>query len=81
MEVRDNGVGMDPARVADLFARPVDPPGGEGSRHRIGLANVMQRIRLNFGDPFGLSVESEPGQYTLVRFHLPVILRTEATGA
>jgi two-component system sensor histidine kinase YesM len=81
LEVRDNGVGMDPARIADLFAHTLDSPGGEGSMHRIGLANVMQRIRLNFGDPFGLSVESEPGQYTLVRFHLPVIVRREGAGA
>ena len=75
LEVRDNGVGMDGERIASLFESPHDPHGDVGSLHRIGLANVRQRIRLNFGDPFGLSVESEPGVFTLVRFHLPVIVR------
>ena len=74
LEVRDNGVGMDGERIASLFESPMmgteipEPP-------RIGLANVMQRIRLNFGEPFGLSVESEAGAFTLVRFHLPVVVR------
>jgi two-component system sensor histidine kinase YesM len=81
LEVRDNGIGMDQARIADLFARPPKSPVGKGSLHRIGLANVMQRIRLNFGDPFGISVESEPGEHTLVRFHLPVISRKGHDGA
>ena len=81
LEVRDNGIGMDPATIAALFDHPPDPTGGEGGLHRIGLVNVRQRIRLNFGDPFGLFVESEPGQYTVVRFHLPVIMRPEGRSA
>jgi two-component system sensor histidine kinase YesM len=81
LEVRDNGVGMEPARISSLLAWPADAAGSEGSLHRIGLANVMQRIRLNFGDPFGLALESEQGQFTLVRFHLPVILPEEAADA
>ena len=64
-EVRDDGVGMDPALA---FAA------SEGERsglHHIGLANVQRRILLNFGEPFGLSVQSERGRFTLVRFLLP----------
>ncbi len=75
LEVRDNGVGMDGERIASLFDPPHDGHGDAGSLHRIGLANVMQRIRLNFGEPFGLSVESEAGAFTLVQFHLPVVVR------
>jgi len=65
IEVRDDGVGMDPALA---FAA------SEGERsglHHIGLANVQRRILLNFGEPFGLSVQSERGRFTLVRFLLP----------
>ena len=31
IEVHDNGVGMDPAKIAALFDHPADAPGSEGS--------------------------------------------------
>jgi two-component system sensor histidine kinase YesM len=65
IEVRDDGVGMDPALA---FAAA---EGERSSLHHIGLANVQRRLRLNFGEPFGLSVQSERGRFTLVRFLLP----------
>jgi two-component system sensor histidine kinase YesM len=65
IEIRDDGVGMDPALA---FAAPEN---GRSGLHHVGLANVQRRIRLNFGEPFGLSVHSERGRYTLVRFLLP----------
>ena len=78
IEARDDGVGMSRGdwRSPSLPWR-MEAPAGNGGLHRIGLANVHQRIRLNFGDPFGLAVESVPGSYTLVRFVLPVV-RQEA---
>jgi two-component system sensor histidine kinase YesM len=65
IEIRDDGVGMDPALA---FAAA---EGDRSGLHHIGLANVQRRIRLNFGEPFGLSVQSERGRFTLVRFLLP----------
>jgi two-component system sensor histidine kinase YesM len=75
IEARDDGVGMNEELAASVL-RPVNGNGDQGGGaglHRIGLANVHQRIRLNFGDPFGLEVQSVPGSYTLVRFVLPVM--------
>ena len=73
IEARDDGVGMS----QELARTVLQPENGQsaGSRglHRIGLANVHQRIRLNFGNPFGLQVESVPGSYTLVRYVLPAM--------
>jgi len=77
IEVRDDGVGM-----SQELARSVledGTPAGNGGLHRVGLANVHHRIRLNFGDPFGLTVQSVPGSHTVVSFLLPV-LRREARG-
>ncbi len=74
-EVADNGVGMDEAFSRSLLEP--DQPGGPDqpeslvSFHRIGLRNVHERIRLNFGVPFGLSIESRPGVGTTVRILLP----------
>ena len=73
LEVADNGVGMD-AELCRSLLRPdfsdTDPE-GTVSFNRIGLRNVHERIRLNFGDPFGLTLESQPGLGTTVRILLP----------
>jgi two-component system sensor histidine kinase YesM len=81
LEVRDNGVGMDGERVASVLSGPAQPQGDGGSLHRIGLANVRQRIRLNFGEPFDLALASEPGRFTRVTLRLPMILRAGARDA
>ena len=39
----------------------------------IGIPNVMERIRLFFGEEYGLRYESEVGEFTRVIFTLPVI--------
>jgi sensor histidine kinase YesM len=47
--------------------------------HRIGIgiANVERRIALNFGAPYGVEIESEPGAFTLVRFVVPALARLD----
>jgi two-component system sensor histidine kinase YesM len=77
LEVHDDGNGMEPAAVRDLLERGPAP----GGRNRIGLANVHRRIRLNFGEPYGLEVESVPGSHTRVRYVLPALARVEAQEA
>ena len=71
IEVRDDGAGIEPERLASLLEEDV-PPGG---LNRIGIANVRRRILLNFGDRYGLCIESAPGEGTLVRCSLPAMQR------
>jgi len=54
--------------------------GSPESLHRIGISNVERRIALNFGAPYGMEIESEPGAFTVVRFVLPALVRSEAEG-
>ncbi len=42
----------------------------------MGLLNVHNRIRLRFGEEYGLEIESEPDEGTTVRIHLPYIVYT-----
>ena len=44
----------------------------EGSSH-IGLINIQNRIRLNYGDKFGIHIESEENKFTRVILRLPII--------
>ena len=75
IEVRDDGAGMSPERAA----RPRgDRSPGRDRLHRIGIDNVERRIALDFGTPYGLEIESEPGSFTLVRYVLPALQRRGA---
>ena len=39
----------------------------------IGIANVANRIKMDFGDEYGVNIESELGIGTIVRLKLPII--------
>jgi two-component system LytT family sensor kinase len=65
LTVEDDGVGMDPALLAD----GVEDPGDAGQH--VGLSNVDERLRAVFGDQFGLVVETGPGAGTKVSMRIP----------
>ena len=76
LEVADNGVGMDPLRAEGLLEAPSPPTPGHGeegqeSFNKIGIRNVHERIRLNFGQAYGLRIDSQAGVGTRVRLVLP----------
>jgi sensor histidine kinase YesM len=63
-----------------LAARPrSDRSPGRDRLHRIGIDNVERRIALDFGAPYGLEIESEPGSFTLVRYILPALARADGS--
>jgi len=71
IEVEDDGSGMAEERLASVMEDDEE----RDCLYRIGVANVRRRIVLNFGEPYGLSIESAPGEGTLVRYILPVMRR------
>lgn len=76
IEVRDNGLGMPKETVEALLT--------ENNRVRksgsgVGLINVHNRIRLRFGKPYGLEIESCPDEGTTVKIHLPDIAYSPET--
>lgn len=70
MEVCDNGLGM-PGEVVEQLLTENNRVRGRGSG--VGLINVHNRLKLCFGDSFGLEIESRPDEGTIVRIHLPAI--------
>lgn len=69
LSVWDNGRGMS-QREIDLVLK--GRPRGKDDNTSIGLENVQARIRLNFGAAAGMTLDSEPGQYTRVTLRLPL---------
>lgn len=70
IEVRDNGLGM-PEEMVDALLIENNRVRKKGSG--VGLINVHNRLRLRFGEPYGLEIESRPDEGTTVRIHLPDI--------
>ena len=75
--VADNGRGID-AQTLNRIAAGLDDPGAEPEdSYSIGLSNVHQRLRILFGEPYGLSIESEPGVSTVVTIAMPAMRKEE----
>ena len=71
IDIIDNGLGM-PQEVADkLLIEKVNNVQKKGSG--IGLKNVHERIKLYFGNEYGLEIYSEPDEGTTIRIHMPSI--------
>ncbi|WP_135556329.1 cache domain-containing sensor histidine kinase [Paenibacillus cymbidii] len=66
--VADNGIGMKTERIQTMLREEPDGTtrsfGESGSSY--GLMNAKERLRLFFGEGFGISFESEPGNGTTV---------------
>ena len=69
--IQDNGLGMTEEQVESLLTEHAHVSSKRGSG--IGVKNVNERIRLYFGNEYGLSIESEPDEGTTIRIHLPAV--------
>lgn len=70
ISVEDNGPGMEETFVAQLLSGEVKTKGSG-----LGLKNIEERIKLLYGEAYGLSVESEPSGGTKVTLMLPYEMR------
>ncbi len=69
-EVKDNGKGMDETKVASLNDYINDR---NNSYKSIGLKNVNKRIKLQYGDDYGITIKSEINKGTCIRAVIPCI--------
>ncbi len=69
--IQDNGLGMTAQQVEGLFTDKGHVSSGRGSG--IGVRNVNERIKLYFGDDYGLKIWSEPDEGTWISIDLPAI--------
>lgn len=68
--VTDDGMGMTDEELIDLRnAISAETPVGKG----FALWNIAQRVRMRYGESYGLSVESEFGEFTEVTLKIPCL--------
>ncbi|WP_241242769.1 sensor histidine kinase [Paenibacillus whitsoniae] len=75
MIVKDNGKGISEERLQQLQAALMDPHFPEKTGNEVsggfGLHNVHRRLRLYYGESYGVQVESIDGEGTVVTIRLP----------
>lgn len=73
IEITDAGRGMSEEEVANLYRKingEVEASGGSGNG--IGLKNVQDRIKMNFGEKYGIEIASKLGCYTKIMVRIPM---------
>jgi len=70
IEVWDDGAGISTERLQGLI-KSINLSEIEENPTTFGLRNVNQRIKLHFGEPYGLSIESTENIYTKVTIRIP----------
>lgn len=69
--VQDNGVGMEEEELEKLRGE-IDKP-CQDTEKGFGLANVNERIRMNFGAEYGMKIDSAKGEGTRVEIIIPAV--------
>lgn len=68
--VSDNGIGIPPEKVADILSDTSFVT--KSNMSGIGLPNVDRRLKLVYGEHYGIFVESELDAYTKITISLPL---------
>ncbi|NUU64354.1 sensor histidine kinase [Paenibacillus agri] len=74
IQVEDNGMGISPDRLEEVRARlaePLDPYWTSGNS--IGLYNVSARIKLYFGEKYGVIINNQPDGGARVSMYIPIV--------
>lgn len=72
--VTDDGLGIEPTRLMEinnLLENNIPLPSDGSSGY--GISNVNERIKIYFGDEYGIHYDSESEKYTRVTVKLPII--------
>lgn len=76
VDVSDNGCGMDAETLKTVLEKVQDYT-KKRRKSNFGLYNINRRIKLNYGEQYGMEIKSTPGEGTMVRVTFPAI-RSEA---
>lgn len=71
IDVIDNGLGMSQEKIQLIFNGEEHVKHSKGF-NQIGLRNIHDRIKLIYGEGYGLDIESVMGEYTKVTVKLPI---------
>jgi len=71
IHIKDNGVGMTAKQITELQSKLETPVDMVAEEH-IGVKNVHDRIRYYYGDPYGITIESQEDEGTTITLYFPL---------
>ena len=74
LSVEDNGIGMTEEQCQEILRK--EP----GDRTGIGIKNVNDRIKIYFGEEYGLTITSELDEGTCVDIRMPKVEKGDYDG-
>lgn len=77
ISIEDNGLGIDEERLEEIRRQLSDGGEDQGLGESMGMNNVNSRIKLIFGQEYGLFVTSTKGAGTIVKVVIPAIIKGE----
>lgn len=69
IDVTDDGVGMSPEKIAQILQNNTES--SSDFFREIGISNVHKRLQYEFGEAYGITIESVEGQFTTMSIHIP----------
>lgn len=69
IDVTDDGVGMSEEKAKQILN---DGNNSADFFRELGVNNVHKRLQYQFGEQYGITIESEPGRYTTMSIHIPM---------
>lgn len=67
LSVKDNGVGMTAERIDEVLKKS----SGRSKFNRIGINNINERIKIHFGENYGLKIYSKVNEGTCIAVDIP----------
>jgi two-component system sensor histidine kinase YesM len=72
IRIIDNGKGMDSNEIEQVKLQFAGQQAYKQDAGGIGLINVLQRLRLKYGDSFAWQISSKPYEKTEIAFIIPI---------
>jgi len=72
LQIRDNGKGIAPEVIEKIMSDEQESAEDNRGSSGVGMRNVVARLRLIYGKRLTFSIESEPGEGTLVSIVIPL---------
>ena len=81
LEVEDNGVGIDVESYKKLFKDGNEAEDKDSRHTKVGVKSVDKRIKILYGNSYGLNIVSEKGKGTKVKILIPFVEQAETVQA